>query len=105
MEHEKFSMELRKLRNGTQERQGLVNLTFCVLKELWNNQRGLFYDFVLTCRNREHYLTLEGRKILKGFEMIDAHGEMKRFAINTVLSATEGEFPQITLHESPYADE
>jgi hypothetical protein len=104
-------MELRKLRNGSSEKELLVVVTMLTLRSLLEDKNLetaagsaiAFYELVQKCEDPSHEIFADVTKdLLRRSALLDATGNVHGSVRNIVLSAKRGEGLELCLG-SPYA--
>jgi hypothetical protein len=91
-----------RLRNGSDEADGLVRVTMISLRDLAETNPIAFFEMVMICRNRVHRLFGNVGDLLKGRNLIEHDGQPHNSVRNVVLSAVVGDGLDMTLR-SPCA--
>lgn len=82
-------METVRLKNGTEEAEGLVVAIMLALNNLIDRNAIAFYEFVMKCRNPDHEFFGDCAEHMKG--LLEANGSVHESIRNIVNSAVVGD--------------
>jgi hypothetical protein len=99
MPHQAESVEVVKLKNGSEEALDQVNAFMYTLRRLFKDEPIAAYDLVLKARNPEHQIFDAARNKLKHFALLLPDGEMHDTVRNIIVSAVTGEGFQMVLND------
>lgn len=92
-----MTLKTVKLKNGEEEAEGLVNITFMLLKDLSKNNPILLYELAEKCRDRNHKFFGNTGDTLREKELVQSDYSMHSSIKNIVLSSIEGEGMEMRL--------
>ena len=84
-------MQPVKLNNGSEELNGLVNVTYMSLGALLEKNPIVFYDLVMVCRDRDHKLFGKSGQTLVDKNLLQPDFRPHSSVRNIVLSAVKGD--------------
>lgn len=84
-------MKVVRLKNGTEEVEGIVWITMLHLSSLIKGDPISFYELVMKCRDRNHniFSGVQEEK-LQDLNLLDSTGTVHDSIVNIVVSAVEG---------------
>jgi hypothetical protein len=85
-----------KLKNGSEELDGLVGVTMMSVRRLTQTHPIAFYELVMLCRDPKHKLFGNTGQALNDLSLV-TNGQVHDSIRNIVLSAIEGEGMDMTL--------
>ena len=84
-------MQLVKLKNGSEELDGLVNATYTALGLLYEKNPAVVYELVMKCRDRNHKLFGQSGQDLVDLNLLQPDQQPHQSVRNIVLSAVKGD--------------
>ena len=84
-------METVRLKNKTEEVEGLVAITMMTLGRLIEESPIVFYELVMKCRDRGHVFWGDAAKVLRDYNLIEYDGDVHQSLRNIVTSAVVGD--------------
>lgn len=96
-------MNTVKLKNGSVEAEPLVRAAMMSLSSLFKSNPIAFFEAVMCARDKAHKPFGNTEDILKSLAILDTNLDMHDSKRNVILSAVEGEMPEIRL-SSPVAE-
>lgn len=92
-------METVTLKNGAEEVKSAVGLLLVVLRDLLKENPMAFYDVVMVARDPAYIDRVFPihKMTLTGLNLLEASGNMHDTIRNIILSAVEGDGPEMTL--------